>query len=156
MRYAFFRAPDPAAVLAAFVAGPARHDPAAAFDARYPSGAEAGDVLDLLDELLLPLPDTGLVERTVWPPTTRSPTCFAVPGDPWTTGPWAHQLSPAARDLLARSPAGALRALRPYGQAPPAAALAVLAVLAALARRAAAAGEQLYYWLGAPPPSPPD
>ncbi|QKW22603.1 hypothetical protein HUT16_29100 [Kitasatospora sp. NA04385] len=151
--YAFFRAPGPDAVRAAFTAGPALRDPAAAFDALRPADtdpdADPGDLLELLDELVLTLPDAELVEHTVRPATGR-PSCFVLPDDPWSTGPWAHQLSPAVRDLLADSPAESLRALRPQGRAPAAPALAALPGLAALARRAAAADERLYYWLDDP------
>ncbi|WP_033212413.1 hypothetical protein [Kitasatospora phosalacinea] len=96
-----------------------------------------------------PGPDADLVDRTVWPATGRAH-CFVIPGDPWSTGPWAHQLSPAVRDLPAGSPTGALLALRPHGPTPPAPALAALPALAAPARRAAAADELLYYWLTGP------
>ncbi|MFD0566330.1 hypothetical protein ACFQ2M_33505 [Kitasatospora saccharophila] len=148
--YAFFRAPGPDAVRAAFDAGPALHDPAAAFEVLHPADADPGDVLELLDELVRTRPDADLVDRTVWPSAER-PHCFEIPGDPWTTGPWAHQLTAATRDLLATTPARTLLALRPHRRTPPAPALAALPALTPLARRAATAGEHLYYWLAAPP-----
>ncbi|MFC8717522.1 hypothetical protein [Kitasatospora sp. NPDC057198] len=144
--YAFFRAPGPDAVRAAFAAGPALHDPATAFETLRPVGADPGDVLELLDELVLTRPGTDLIDHTVWP-SARRPHCFTIPGDPWTTGPWTHQLTPTARDLLAETPTPALLALRPHGHTPPTPALIALPTLTPLARRAAAAGEQLYYWL---------
>jgi len=84
--YAFFRAPGPDAVRAAFTAGPALHDPATAFETLRPAAADPGDVLELLDELVLTRPGTDLIDHTVWPSAQR-PHCFTIPGDPWTTGP---------------------------------------------------------------------
>ncbi|MFJ1751701.1 hypothetical protein [Kitasatospora sp. NPDC088134] len=134
-----FCARDAPAVRAVLPAGA----PRAAFDTVRDVSAA---VLDLLEDLL---PEDeyangdGLTD-TVWP-AVPWPGCLVPAEHPWSTGPWVYELHPAVLAGLAGTPLPELLARHPYGRPLPVGTTAALGPLTALARRAADAGERLFY-----------